>query len=148
MSGFTLHLHSMTAARTLAGVRSLVARDASGSFGIQAGHEDFMTALEFGLARYRTSATDWQYLALPGGILRVGTDDGFVDGILRVAAGEVWLFTRRYLEDSDYRRLGGEIARQLRAEEAALRETHVSLQQMEQQLLRRLWELEHRGSPA
>ena len=94
-----------------------------------------MTALEFGLARYRTGATDWQYLALPG-------------GILRVAAGEVWLFTRRYLEDSDYRRLGGEIARQLRAEEAALRETHVSLQQMEQQLLRRLWELEHRGSPA
>lgn len=135
MSGFTLHLHSMTAARTLAGVRSLVARDASGSFGIQAGHEDFMTALEFGLARYRTGAAGWQYLALPG-------------GILRVAAGEVWLFTRRYLEDSDYRRLGGEIARQLRAEEAALRETHVSLQQMEQQLLRRLWELEQRGSPA
>ena len=66
-----------------------------------------MTALEFGLARYRTGAADWQYLALPG-------------GILRVAAGEVWLFTRRYLEDSDYRRLGGELARQLRAEEAEL----------------------------
>lgn len=36
MSTFTLHLHSMTAARTLPDVRSLVARDASGSFGIQA----------------------------------------------------------------------------------------------------------------
>lgn len=135
MSTFTLHLHSMTAARTVPGVRSLVARDASGSFGIQAGHEDFMTALEFGLALYRTGADDWQYLALPG-------------GILRVAAGAVWLFTRRYLEDRDYRRLGGELERQLRAEEEALRETRLSLQQMEQHLLRRLWELEQRGSPA
>jgi F-type H+-transporting ATPase subunit epsilon len=135
VSTFTLHLHSMTTARTVPGVRSLVARDASGSFGIQAGHEDFMTALEFGLARYRSGANDWQYLALPG-------------GILRVAAGEVWLFTRRYLEDSDYRRLGGELERQLRAEEEALRETRVSLQQMEQHLLRRLWELEQRESPA
>ncbi len=135
MNAFTLHLHSLTAARTLPGVRSLVARDASGSFGIQAGHEDFMTALEFGLARYRTGVGDWQYLALPG-------------GILRVAAGAVWLFTRRYLEDSDYRRLGGEIERELRAEEEALRQTRMSLQQMEQQLLRRLWELEQRGRPA
>jgi F-type H+-transporting ATPase subunit epsilon len=132
---FTLHLHSLTAARTLPGVRSLVARDASGSFGIQAGHEDFMTALEFGLARYRSGAGAWQYLALPG-------------GILRVAAGAVWLFTRRYLEDSDYRRLGGEIERELRAEEEALRQTRMSLQQMEQQLLRRLWALEQRGRPA
>ncbi len=135
MNAFTLHLHSLTAARILPGVRSLVARDASGSFGIQAGHEDFMTALEFGLARYRTGVGDWQYLALPG-------------GILRVAAGAVWLFTRRYLEDSDYRRLGGEIERELRAEEEALRQTRMSLQQMEQQLLRRLWELEQRGRPA
>lgn len=135
MNAFTLHLHSLTAARTLPGVRSLVARDASGSFGVQAGHEDFMTALEFGLARYRSGAGDWQYLALPG-------------GILRVAAGAVWLFTRRCLEDSDYRRLGGEIERELRAEEEALRETRTSLQQMEQQLLRRLWALEQRGRPA
>jgi hypothetical protein len=36
----------------------------------------------------------------------------------------------------------------LRAEEAALRETRMSLQQMEQQLLRRLWELEQHGWPA
>lgn len=135
MSGFTLHLHSLTVAETVPGVRSLVARDASGSFGIQAGHEDFMTALEFGLARYRTGAADWQYLALPG-------------GILRVADGEVWLFTRRYLADRDYRRLGGELTRQLRAEEEALRETRVSLQEMEQQLLRRLWALEQRERPA
>jgi F-type H+-transporting ATPase subunit epsilon len=131
---FTLHLHSMTAAQTVAGVRSLVARDGSGSFGIQAGHEDFMTALDFGLARYRCEDA-WRYLALPG-------------GILRVAGGAVWLFTRRYLEDSDYRRLGAELERQLRAEEAALHETRVSLQQMEQQLLRRLWELDRRGRPA
>ncbi|HWQ12797.1 MAG TPA: F0F1 ATP synthase subunit epsilon [Roseiflexaceae bacterium] len=134
MNTFTLHLHSMTAAQTVAGVRSLVARDGSGSFGIQAGHEDFMTALEFGLARYRCG-DEWRYLALPG-------------GILRVADGVVWLFTRRYLEDSDYRRLGAELERQLRAEEAALRETRLSLRQMEQHLLRRLWELEQRGGTA
>lgn len=135
MSGFTLYLHSMMAVRTVPGVRSLVARDASGSFGIQAGHEDFMTALAFGLARYRTGADDWQYLALPG-------------GILRVAGGAVWLFTRHYFQSSDYRCLGGELEVRLRAEEASLRDTRAGLQQMEQHLLRRLWELEQRGRPA
>lgn len=138
MKTYTLHLHSLTQARTLPEVQSLVARDASGSFGIQAGHEDFMTALEFGLARYRaregSGEGGWQYLALPG-------------GILRVHAGEVWLFTRRFLEDSDYRRLSGVIERELRAEEEALRQTRTSIQQMEQQLLRRLWELEQHRWP-
>ena len=134
MSTFALHLHSMTEARAVPAVVSLVAQDASGSFGIQAGHEDFMTALGFGLARYRSGVDDWRYLALPG-------------GILRVANGEVWLFTRRYLEGSDYQLLGEMLDSQLRAEEEALREMHVSLQQMEQQLLRRLWELEQRGWP-
>jgi F-type H+-transporting ATPase subunit epsilon len=131
MSGFTLHLHSLTAAEVVPDVRSMVARDASGSFGIKAGHEAFMTAVEFGLARYRCDG-GWEYLALPG-------------GILRTTGKEVWLFTRRYLRDHDYRRLGDALERQLRAEEEALRTTHTSLRQMEQNLLRRLWELERLG---
>jgi F-type H+-transporting ATPase subunit epsilon len=130
---FTLHLHSLTTAEVVSGVRSLVARDASGSFGIQAGHEHFMTTLEFGLARYCIE-DDWEYLALPG-------------GILRTTGKEVWLFTRRYLRDRDYRRLGDVLERQLRTEEEALRTTRTSLRQMEQNLLRRLWELERLGQP-
>lgn len=134
MRGFTLHLHGATAWETVAQVHSFVGRDASGSFGIQAGHEPFMTALEFGLARYRGAAKEWQYLALPG-------------GILHVTAGEVFVFTRRYLRDTDYRRISAQLEEQLRAEDAALSRTRVSLQQMEQHLLRRLWELEQRGTP-
>ncbi len=50
-------------------MRSFIGEDASGSFGLQAGHARFMTILEFGLARFRTAEADWQYLALPGALL-------------------------------------------------------------------------------
>lgn len=134
MRGFTLHLHGATAWETVEQVHSFVGRDASGSFGIQAGHEPFMTALEFGLARYRAVAAAWQYLALPG-------------GILQVTGGEVFVFTRRYLRDTDYRQISHVLDEQLRSEEAALASTRGSLQQMEQHLLQRLWDLEQQGPP-
>lgn len=133
MNGFSLHLHGAMAWETVPEVHSFVGRDASGSFGIQAGHAPFMTALEFGLARYRGAAGGWQYLALPG-------------GILHVTGGEVFVYTQRYLRDTDYQRISALLDEQLRTEEAALTQTHGSLREMEQQLLRRLWELEQRGA--
>lgn len=132
MRGFALHLHGATAWETVEQVHSFVGRDASGSFGILPGHEAFITALEFGLARYRCVDAVWQYLALPG-------------GILHVTGGEVFVFTRRYLRDTDYRRISTQLEDQLRAEHVALSRTRASLQQMQQHLLRRLWELEQRG---
>ena len=49
---------------------SFVGRDASGRFGIQAGHEPFLTCLEPGLARFRNDGGVWQYIAQPGAVLR------------------------------------------------------------------------------
>lgn len=53
---------------------SLIAADASGAFGMLAGHADLLTVLEPGLFRYRTrQAPDWNFGASLGGMLRCET---------------------------------------------------------------------------
>lgn len=126
MSGFTLHLQSATQYERVDGVTSFVGEDRSGSFGILPGHERMMTCLAFGLARFRTAADGWRYLALPGGLLYC------VDGALYVS-------TRRYLLDADYARISALLERQLRAEEEDQRSVKESLRRLEQEMLRRLW---------
>ncbi len=133
MSGFTLEIQDATQAQRIAGVHSFVGEDASGSFGLQAGHARFMTTLSFGLARFRTSDGDWQYLAMPGAVVY------FVDQRL-------WIGTRHYLLDNDYARISRLLREQLRAEEQALHSTKESLRRMEEELLRRLWQLGQPGS--
>ena len=51
MNTFVLHLQSATQNERIEKVESFVGRDASGSFGILAGHAPFMTSLVFGMAR-------------------------------------------------------------------------------------------------
>nr|WP_246394546.1 F0F1 ATP synthase subunit epsilon [Microbulbifer rhizosphaerae] len=119
---------SATEQRRIDGVTSFVGEDASGSFGILAGHMRTMTALVFGLARFRRVEEGWQYLALPGGLLY------FLDDQLQICA-------RRYLIDSDYERISGLLQQQLLAEERDLHEMKESLRRMEESILRRLWEV-------
>jgi len=128
MRGFTLELHDATHTQCIADVASFVGEDASGSFGLQSGHARFMTTLAFGLARFRLQRGEWQYLAMPG-------------AVLYFSAGRLWIGTRRYLLDSDYMRISSLLQEQLLAEEQALHETKVSLRRMEEELLRRLWQL-------
>lgn len=128
MSGFTLELHDASRAQVIADVHSFVGEDASGSFGLQAGHARFMTTLTFGLARFRLARADWQYLAMPA-------------AVLYFADQRLWIGTRRYLLDNDYGRISRLLDEQLRAEEQALHGTKVSLRRMEEELLRRLWQL-------
>ena len=45
------------------------AEDETGSFGIRAGHEPFLTALTMGLVHYTTSAGEERWLAVDEGIL-------------------------------------------------------------------------------
>ena len=128
MNSFTLELHDATQMQRIADVVSFVGEDASGSFGILAGHARLITTLVLGLARFRTAANGWSYLALPGAVLH------FRDNVMTLS-------TRRYLRDDDYMRISQELRQQLIAEEQNLRAMKESLHRMEEEALRRLWEM-------
>ncbi|SET37439.1 F-type H+-transporting ATPase subunit epsilon [Nitrosomonas marina] len=133
MRTFTLHLQSATQYTVVKQATSFVGADASGSFGILAGHARMMTALDYGLARYQTHNDDWYYLAFPGGILY------FLDN-------QLYLNSRRFLCDSDYERISAGLMQQLLAEEQALQTIKNSLNQLEQEMFRRLWEIKRSGA--
>lgn len=67
-----------------ADVASIRAEDASGGFGIQPGHADFLTVLGASVLRWRRHDGDWSYCALKGGVLRV-TDGNRVEVACRMA---------------------------------------------------------------
>lgn len=125
---FTLALQDARHAERIEGVVSFVGEDASGSFGILGGHVRTMTVLVMGLARFRQRESEWEYLALPGGVLY------FVDDVLTLS-------TRHYLRDTDYNRISAALREQLLAEEERLRRVRQSLRQLEAELLRRMWEV-------
>jgi F-type H+-transporting ATPase subunit epsilon len=129
---FTLLLQDALHMDRIEGVTSFVGEDASGSFGILYGHARMLTALSFGLARFRTGTMPWRYLALPGGLLY------FRDNRLCIC-------TRHYLMDDDYERIGEALREHLVAEEEQLQTTKASLRQMEQAILKRLWEIGREG---
>jgi F-type H+-transporting ATPase subunit epsilon len=133
MRTFALHLESPTRYERIERVASFVAEDASGQFGLLAGHERFVTALVPGLARFRVAAQPWQYLALAG-------------GIVHFAANELHVATNRYARDPDYGRMRSLLHEQLEAEEAALRELRTSVRRLEEAAFRRLYELARRGA--
>jgi len=126
---FTLHLQSATQYEAIIDVTSFVGDDDSGSFGIQAGHARLMASLRFGLARYRCGGQAWQYLALPGALLY------FVDN-------QLFLNTRRYVRDDDYERINAALREQLRKEETGLRHIKESLRRMEEEMFKRLREIQ------
>ena len=101
-------------------------------FGILADHARLMTPLLFGLARFRRAEGGWHYLAFPGALLY------FVNGELSIS-------TRRYLLDDDYGRISAALQEQLLAEEEGLRVMKESLHRMEEELLRRMWEMNRAG---
>ena len=109
MTTFTLHLYAADSYERIEEVASFVGEDDSGSFSLLARHDRFMTVLTFGLARLRRGDGAMEYLGLPGGVLY------FVDNAL-------YLSTRRYLRDTDARRIAQALAGELLQEERALAE--------------------------
>ena len=128
MNGFTLILRDSATITRIEGVTSFVGEDDSGSFGIMSGHARFMTCLGFGLARFRCGVERWQYLAMPGAVLY------FKDNLLSLSA-------RRCFMDRDYERITDALTRRLLAEEESLQEVKKSMAQLEQEVMKRLWEL-------
>ncbi|HDY82572.1 MAG TPA: F0F1 ATP synthase subunit epsilon [Halieaceae bacterium] len=131
MKSFTLRLQDATQSEEIAGVTSFVGEDASGSFGILAGHARMMASLIIGLARFRIGEEAWQYLALPGAVLY------FHDNVLTLS-------TRHYLRDNDYMRVSQALQQQLLAEEEKLHTMKKSLHRMEEEVFKRLWEMGHK----
>lgn len=132
MKAFTLMLRDATRAEQISGVSTFVGEDASGSFGLLAGHARLMTSLIPGLARFRVGESPWQYLALPGALLYFDDD-------------RLTLSTRHYLLDDDYSRISAAMQQQLLAEEEKLRTMKASLHHMEEEVLRRMWRLGRAG---
>lgn len=128
MTTFTLHLHSTRQSERIPDVESFVGEDASGSFGLKAQHERFMTVLVFGLARYRCPNQPWQYLALPGALVRFADNQLFID-------------TRRYLRDADYNRISLALTEQLLKEEVVLGGLKQNLRRLEEAMLKHLLDI-------
>lgn len=128
MRSFTVQLLSARSAQRIDDVTGFIGEDATGSFGLLAGHARFMTALQPGLARIRVGEQPWHYVAAPRALLY------FVDNMLT-------LTTRRYVIDSDYERISHTLQQELTAEERELRSVRRSLEAMEEHLLKRLWQL-------
>jgi F-type H+-transporting ATPase subunit epsilon len=128
---FSLKIQDATHAENIEGITSFVGEDSSGSFGILAGHARFMTILVMGLARYRIGNESWQYLAQPGAVLY------FHSNLLTIS-------TRHYFRDEDYMRISNDLQQKLLAEEEELDAVKHSLQHMEKEVLKHMWEL-HRG---
>ncbi len=135
MNTFTLQLYDATQQQRIENVTSFVGEDANGCFGLQAHHARFMTTLIFGLFRYRLQTDDWQYLALPGGVLY------FNDNELSIS-------TRHFLIDSDFECISDLLKHQLLSEEETLSATRSSLQKMERAMLVRLWNLQKHSGQA
>lgn len=125
MNTFPLFLQGARQFERIDGVSSFVGEDATGSFALRAHHERFMSALVFGLARYRLADGDWQYLALPGALLY------FVDNRL-------FINTRRYIADTDYKRISQALTEQLLQEEEVLQGLKQNLHRLEEAMMRHL----------
>jgi len=132
MSTFTLVLRDAAHSERVEGVESFVGEDASGSFGIMAGHDRMMTSLLFGLSRFRMGADHWHYLATPG-------------GILYAADNVVTIGTRRYFRDDNFERISATLHKELLQEEESLHAIKQSLRRMEQEMLKRMRELGKEG---
>jgi F-type H+-transporting ATPase subunit epsilon len=129
MSTFTLHLQSGGQYERIDDVTSFRGTDASGSFGILAGHERMMTVLEFALARFGTANGSWQYVALPGGVLY------FVEN-------ELFISTHRFILGDDYNTIAAAVSGTLAQQEEQMQDLKRSITRIEREMTRRLWELQ------
>jgi len=98
---------------------------------IARGPASLATVLAFGLARFRVGGQAWQFVALPGGVAY------FADDVLRIA-------TRKYLYGQDFRKVSAALEDEFLAEERQIATVRENLQRLEQEMLRRLWEMGRR----
>ena len=128
MKSFTLILQDASHAEKHKGITSFVGEDTSGSFGILPNHGRMMTSLVMGLARFRIGDQNWQYIATPGAMLYFNNNT-------------LTLSCRHFFIDTDYMRISTTLEEQLLEEEIQLQTQKKSLRHMEEEVLKRLWEV-------
>jgi F-type H+-transporting ATPase subunit epsilon len=128
MKPFALVVQDATHVERFDQVASFVGWDDSGSFGLLANHERFMTILSWGLVRFQTMDDAWHYLALPGGLLYFGENTATIS-------------TRRFLRDDDVDRISRALEEQLSIEEDSLKTMKQSLSRLEEEMFKRLWRM-------
>ena len=131
MTAFVLTLHSATQRERITDVSRFIGEDESGQFCLLAHHARMVTVLVYGVARYSVGDDDWRYVALPG-------------GVLHFAGNELHIATRRYVQGPDFEAISRALSEQLMIEEKHLKSFRENLNQLEQQMLRKLWQMERR----
>ena len=133
MEWFTMILKSATQYEKIDKVFSFVGEDASGQFGILANHARMMTCLKFGLAWFRDETNEMEYLALPGAMVYFNKN-------------QLDIVTRHYVRHKDYQAIQSALEEKLQGEEKNLLEIRESLHRLDEEMLKRLWELKRQGS--
>ena len=131
MNTFKLTIRDLRDSEIYENVTSFVGEDASGSFGIQANHAQFITSLVYGLARFKQEDGIWRYVAVPG-------------AVLYFIGNEMKLISRRFLISDDYELMSNALLNTLASEEQALSEVKHNLQNIETNILRRMLEMSKR----
>lgn len=132
MTAFTLHLQSSTQYEKIENITAFTGEDSSGQFGLLANHTRMLACLNFGIAKFRYDTDEIEYLALPGGILYFRDNQLFIS-------------TRHYLRSKDYQLLEKALDDELQIEEENLSGIKESLHRLDEEILKRLWELKRRG---
>lgn len=133
MKTFSLQLLDAKHQQTYESVVSFVGEDATGRFGILADHARFMTVLKMGLARFQQTDQAWSYLAT-------------TDAVLYFKNNTLVITCRHFVIESDYSHISARLQTELLDEEALLIQQKQGLRRMEEEMLRRLWELSRAGS--
>ena len=131
MNTLSLEIRSGTQFDHFDQVSSFVGWDESGCFGLMANHCDFMTFLEFGLANFK-HRNSWHYIALPTALLTCRNN-------------LIEMTTRHYLISSDIDEVEQSLLTQIRSEEEQLANLKQNLEGIEQEIMRRLWQLSREG---
>jgi F-type H+-transporting ATPase subunit epsilon len=119
---------SMTQSESISGVWRFTGRDASGSFGILADAQRRLTVLVFGLAHFQRAEGGIEYLALPG-------------GVLYFLKNELVIATTSFVRSPGLEEVSAALDRQLRQKEEGLREIKRSLHRLDEEIMKRMYEL-------
>ena len=131
MNTFTLYVQSAQQCVQFENVISFVGRDSSGSLGLMSQHERYITLLETGLCRFRQEGAAWQYLAL-------------MEGILYFNADACHISTTQFVIGEDSKTMMQAIKQLLLEDKEMLSQLKQSVNTLEQETFRRLWDIQHR----
>lgn len=138
MKPYLLSIYDMSRTYSNGEVVSFVARDSSGSFGIQCGHQTFVTCLRPGIARFADVQGQWHYVAQPGSVLVFMNSHERAENHLRLSTSQFVMSTQRDalldFMDSEWQALDRDAGR-----------TKRNIVQVEQALARKLWEMNRGG---